>query len=143
MNIGTPRPFHQPAAAPVQSTSLYQHLAHIKPRIDRRTETDEQGNLKYPSTALSTEDQYKSIAANARPKGAIERRQISPLEAATTRPRLDLTGDAMPTQASIAALLERLDSLQAIHARLDKLDAAIAQLSARVETLDGNAVGAL
>jgi hypothetical protein len=74
-------------------------------------------------------------------RGSPERRQISSLEAATTQSRLDLTGDAMPTQESIAALLARLDSLQAIYARLDKLDAAIANLSLRVETLDGNATG--
>jgi hypothetical protein len=74
-------------------------------------------------------------------RGSPERRQISSLEAATTQSRLDLTGDATPTEASIAALLARLDSLQAIYARLDKLDAAIANLSLRVETLDGNAIG--
>jgi hypothetical protein len=123
------------------SSALPQRRSAVEFYGDHRRNKSAREDHRGDAPPIDVGEQYASILANAAPKGNAERRQITPLEATTTRSRLDLTGDAMPTQASIAALLERLDALNAIHARLDKLDAAIAQLLERVNILDGNTTG--
>jgi hypothetical protein len=122
-NLGPAIPLSRAAPRVTNRLDEYPWLKAHPSRVDRRGE----------SPPVDVGGQYASILANTAPKGAVERRQISPVEAAAVEARQARTAGTAPANES-RDMSQVLTMLEAILARLDALEA-------RVTIIDGNATG--
>jgi hypothetical protein len=130
-NFGSAIPLSRAAPRVTNRLDEYPHLKHIQPKVDHRGE----------STAPSVQEQYDSILANAVPKGAVERpvKNSADYDREIARQaRTAAAGSAIETAEAkaIDSRIDRLESLIAAQAQ------QIAQLLARIDVLDGAALGA-
>jgi len=143
MNTEEPRPLHRYSGkAVLQSHELTgDHRRSKSARVDHRGALNDDGTPKYPSTELPVDEQYASMRANAAPR--IAERPV--------RTQADFDREQL-RQAASAGAGSAINSgeTQAINARFDRLEALIAvqaeqiaQLFARIDVLDGAAVGEL
>jgi hypothetical protein len=143
MNTGTPTPLSRytgPAVLKAHEVTG-DHRRSKSVRVDHRGALNDDGTPKYPSSELSVDEQYASMRANAAPK--IAERPV--------RTQADFDREQL-RQAASAAAGSAINSgeAKAINARFDRLEALIAaqaeqiaQLFARIDVLDGAAVGEL
>jgi len=124
-NLGTAIPL---------SSALPQRRSAVEFYGDHRRNKSAREDHRGDAPPIDVGEQYASILANAAPKGAIERRQISPLEATAIEAR---QAAAAGTAAAVA-VPDMSQVLSLLAALLDRLNA----LEARVSIIDGASEGA-